>query len=103
MERPTVLLVIDDVGDAYVDALRRAGFEPVIVDPAHVLDVPPADIGVVDCDLPPEVVTAVYWQLHPAKAPAPLLLVGSSTNLPQGVGGPGDEVALKPMPPDSLV
>jgi pilus assembly protein CpaE len=103
MERPTVLLVIDDVGDAYVDALRRAGFEPVIVDPAHVLDVPPADIGVVDCDLPPEVVTAVYWQLHAAKATATLLLVGGSTNLPQGVGGPGDEVALKPMPPDSLV
>jgi pilus assembly protein CpaE len=32
-----------------------------------------------------------------------LLLVAPETDLPQGVGGAGDEVALKPLPADALV
>jgi pilus assembly protein CpaE len=32
-----------------------------------------------------------------------LLLIGETTELPAGVGGAGDEIALKPMPPDALV
>ena len=32
-----------------------------------------------------------------------LLLVGVATELPEGVGASGDEVALKPIPPDALV
>ena len=103
MERPTILLAVADDGDAYVDALQRAGFEPVSVDPTHVQNVPHVDMGVVDCDLPPEVVTAVYQQLRASNVTATLLLVGVSTDLPEGVGGASDEVALKPLPPEALV
>jgi pilus assembly protein CpaE len=103
MERPTILLAVAEGGDAYVDALTKAGFEPVSVDPSHVQNVPHVDMGVVDCDLPPEVVTAVYQQLHGSGATGTLLLVGVATELPEGVGAGGDEVALKPIPPDALV
>jgi MinD-like ATPase involved in chromosome partitioning or flagellar assembly len=103
MERPTILLAVAEGGDAYVDALTKAGFEPVSVDPSHVQNVPHVDMGVIDCDLPPEVVTAVYQQLHGSGVTGTLLLVGVATELPEGVGAGGDAVALKPIPPDALV
>ena len=103
MERPTILLAVAEGGDAYIDALTRAGFDPVSVDPAHVQNVPHVDMGVIDCDLPPEVVTAVYQQLQGSGVSGTLLLVGVATELPEGVGTGGDEVALKPIPPDALV
>jgi pilus assembly protein CpaE len=103
MERPTILLAVAEGGDAYIDALTRAGFEPVSVDPAHMQNVPHVDMGVIDCDLPPEVVTAVYQQLTGSGVSGTLLLVGVATDLPEGVGAGGDEVALKPIPPDALV
>jgi pilus assembly protein CpaE len=103
MERPTILLAVADDGDAYVDALRRAGFEPISVDAGQVETVPHVDLGVVDCDLPSAAVTAIYQQLHAASVPTTLLLVSASTDLPEGVGGSRDEVALKPIPPDALV
>ena len=71
--------------------------------PGQVPTTPHVDMGVVDCDLPPEVVTAVYQQLQDAKVSTTLLLLSASTDLPEGVGGSRDEVALKPIPPDALV
>ena len=103
MERPTILLAVAEDSEAYVDALRRAGFEPIVVDPGQGQTTPHVDMAVLDCDLPPEVVTAVYRQLHDANVSTTLLLLGSSTDLPDGVGGSRDEVALKPIPPDALV
>ncbi len=103
MERPTILLAVAEDGEAYVDALQRAGFEPISVDPGQVHGTPHVDMGVVDCDLPPEVVTAVYQQLHDAKVSTTLLLMSASTDLPDGIGGSRDEIALKPIPPDALV
>lgn len=103
MDRPTILLAVADAADVYVDALQRAGFEPVIVDPSGIGNAPTVDMGVIDCDLPTEVVMAAYRHLHALKATATLLLVGESSELPDGVGSPGDEVALKPLPPDALV
>ena len=89
MERPTVLLAVAEDGEAYVDALRRAGFEPISVDPGQVptTAAPHVDMGVVDCDLPAEVVAAIYEQLQNAKVSTTLLLVSASTDLPAGVGG----------------
>ena len=103
MERPTILLAVADAADAYVDALQRAGFEPVIVDPFGMSGAPAVDMGVIDCDLPTESVMAAYRHLHASKATATLLLVGDNSELPEGVGSPGDEVALKPLPPEALV
>lgn len=103
MERPTILLAVTGDTDAYVDELQRAGFEPVVVDPALALVVPAVDLGVIDCDLPPDVLTALYERLHAGSATPTLLLVGERTDLPAGVGGAGDEVALKPLPPGAMV
>lgn len=104
MERPTILLAVTGEIDAYVAALQQAGFEPVTVDPSQVQMAPPTDLAVVDCDLPNGAVVGVYAHLHRGGTPtATLLLVGEQTELPDGVGGSGDEVALKPLPPDALV
>jgi pilus assembly protein CpaE len=103
MERPTILLAVRDDVDAYVDALQRAGFEPVSIDPSRLDGAPAVDMGVIDCDLPMDAVAAAYRHLHASKATATLLLVGESSELPDGIGNPGDEVALKPLPPDALV
>ena len=43
MERPTILLAVTADGDAYADALRRAGFEPFVADPTQLDAVPPVD------------------------------------------------------------
>ena len=104
MERPTILLaVIGDI-DGYVAALQRAGFEPVTTDPVQVDMAPQTDLAVLDCDLPAPAVQAMYEHLHQEdRSTATLLLVGEQTELPNGIGGAGDEVALKPIPPDALV
>jgi pilus assembly protein CpaE len=106
MDRPTILLAIHDQADSYVNALERAGFEPLTVDPSVGVEaVPPVDLGVIDCDLPAEFVTAAYQRLHATSSTPTLLLVGDGTALPDGIATPGDEVALalKPVPADALV
>ena len=104
MERPTILLAVTGDIDGYVAALQRAGFEPVMIDATQVEMAPPVDLAVLDCDLPEAVVAGYYAHLHRAEASiATLLLVGDQTELPDSVGGAGDEVALKPLPPDALV
>ena len=100
MERPKILLAIDGDSEGYAEALTRAGFEAVMADPAAPAD---ADMAVIDCDLDAAVVTSSYAALHDGRAVPALLLVGESTDLPSGVGGSGDEVALKPIPADALV
>lgn len=103
MERPTILLAVGADADAYVEALQRAGFEPVLIDSGHFDATPEVDLAVLDCDLPPPAVQGVYQHLHRSKVTPTLLLVGDKTELPQSVGGSGDEVALKPLPPEALV
>jgi len=100
MERPKILLTVDGDTEGYVDALSRAGFEALLADAANATD---ADMAVIDCDLKPAVVKAAYEALHADRSIPCLLLVGSETTLPRGVGGRGDEVALKPIPSDALV
>ena len=99
MERPSVLLAMASETESHADALRRAGFEPREI----TSDVEPADLAVIDCDLDPVRVTELYAALRAAGSTPTLLLVGPDTDLPSGVGGAGDEVALKPVPPDALV
>jgi len=100
MERPKILLAVDMDAESYADALSRAGFEPVIADPSA----PTAtDMAVIDCDLAPDRVSAIYQSLRADAALPVLLLVAPETDLPEGVGGAGDEVALKPLPADALV
>ena len=105
MDRPTILLATRDDTDAQVGALERAGFEPLIVDPAHVDGLPPIDLAVIDCDIAQDAVVNLYRRLHAARPTPTLLLVGEGTALPDGVGAAGDEVALalKPIPPEALV
>jgi MinD-like ATPase involved in chromosome partitioning or flagellar assembly len=105
MDRPTILLAVTDQADSYVTALERAGFEPLTVDPSVLDALPAVDLGVIDCDLPAEFVTKAYQRLHSGSSTPTLLLVGEGTALPDGVGAPGDEVALalKPLPAEALV
>ena len=103
MERPTILLAIGGEADAHVDALQRAGFEPVLIRPEHAESAPPVDLAVLDCDLAPASVQGVYQHLHNGTRTPTLLLVGEHSELPQGVGGGGDEIALKPIPPEAMV
>ena len=99
MERPTVLLAMDGDFDSHVDALTRAGFEPSRIDAMGNRH----DLAVLDCDLDAATVSSVYAALRSEAGTPILLLVGADTELPAGVGGPGDEVALKPIPADALV
>ena len=100
MERPKILLAIEGDPEGYSDALARAGFEAGRGDAEVPID---ADMAVIDCDLAPSAVTAVYQALHADREIPALLLMGPETMLPSGVGGHGDEVALKPIPADALV
>src|SRR5687767_2393393 len=100
MERPKILLGIEGDAHGYADALTRAGFQPLEADPSAI---DTADMVVLDCDLDPEVVTSVYQAVRAVKAIPVLLLVGTETELPETVGGAGDEVALKPLPAEALV
>jgi len=102
MERPTILLAVNGDADGHVDALRRAGFEPILASEARA-STPPADLGVIDCDLPHDMVSGVYRHLHDGRDTPTLLIVGDGTQLPEGIGGASDEIALKPLPPDALV
>ncbi len=100
MERPKILLAVGTDAVSYADALSRAGFEPVVVDPSGPSM---TDMAVIDCDLDSELVSMTYRSLRTDEAKPVLLLVAPETDLPDGVGGAGDEVALKPLPADALV
>ncbi|MCC6619338.1 MAG: AAA family ATPase [Chloroflexi bacterium] len=105
MDRPTILLAMSGQADTYVDALQRAGFDPITLGPDTVTAVPTADLAVVDCDLPSELVTTVMGALRSGRGAPTLLLVGEGSDVPEVAGSAGDDVALalKPMPPDGLV
>jgi len=98
MERPSVLLAMEGELENHVDALTRAGFEPRGV--GSMGD--GCDLAVLDCDMDATTVSTLYATLR-ERSTATLLLVGPDTELPAGVGGSRDEVALKPVPPDALV
>ena len=100
MERPKIMLGVDAEADGYAEALSRAGFEPFLAERSTVGQ---ADMAVLDCDLDPAIVTSIYAAVRAEGTIPVLLLVGPDTVLPGDVGGPGDEVALKPLPPDALV
>jgi pilus assembly protein CpaE len=101
MERPTVLLALDADAASHVDALNRAGFAAQLVGETEQH---PAtfDLAVIDCDLGDSSVTVVYEALHEASVPL-LLLLGEGMDLPEGLGAGGDDLALKPLPPEALV
>ena len=101
MERPTVLLAVDGEASSYIAALERAGFAPRLVSAAD--DEAPVDLAVLDCDGAAGEVTTLYAALHGGHPTPTLLLIGPSTELPAGVGGSGDELALKPLAPEALV
>ena len=102
MERPTVLLAVDGETDSYLDALDRAGFAAA---QATVSGLPPGpfDLAVIDCDLGGDVASSVYATLQANGHVPTLLMLGSGMELPEGLGGNIDELALKPLPPDALV
>jgi pilus assembly protein CpaE len=102
MERPTVLLAIDGETDSYLDALDRAGFAAV---KATVSGLPPGpfDLAVIDCDLGGDVASSVYAMLQADGHVPTLLMLGPGMELPDGLGGNIDELALKPLPADALV
>jgi MinD-like ATPase involved in chromosome partitioning or flagellar assembly len=100
MERPRILLALEGETASTVDALTRAGFEPMMATDGAG----PADLAVIDCDLDPDLVGTIYSALRQEGSVVPiLLLVGAETEFPTGAGTTHDEVALKPIPPEALV
>jgi pilus assembly protein CpaE len=100
MERPTVLLAVDGESESYVEALSRAGFTPTAFD--GTLAGAHNDLAVIDCDLGDDVATAIYGSLHGSGVPV-LFLLGPGQDVPPGVGGGTDDIALKPMPAEAMV
>jgi pilus assembly protein CpaE len=99
MDRPRILLAVSNDAEGYSEALIRAGFEVV---PADVSSVASAELAVLDCDLGEATLLPVATTLAAASVRS-LLLVGEQSEIPAGVGGAGDEIALKPLPADALV
>ena len=102
MERPTVLLAFDGEADSYLEALDRAGFAAV---QATGSGVPTGsfDLAVIDCDLGGDVAASVYATIQKDGHVPTLLMLGDGMELPAGLGGNVDELALKPLPADALV
>ena len=107
MDRPSVLLALAEDPADYIEALTRAGFDPITDTDAastRLSEGGDLQLAVLDCDLPAPSVAAAYAALHGHRQVATLLLLGpESEALPAGVGGPSDEYVLKPIPPEALV
>jgi pilus assembly protein CpaE len=102
MERPTVLLAVDGETDSYLEALERAGFAASQATGASV-PAGPYDLAVIDCDLGPELATSIHAAVQRDGSVPVLLILGAGIEIPSGIGGGADELALKPLPPDALV
>lgn len=103
MERPTVLLALSDASE-FESALQRAGFETL--DRRQAIDRlssgGPLDLAVLDCDGDASSVMETYELLHADRHVPTLLLF--TDDLPEIEGElMGDELAMKPLPADSLV
>jgi len=102
MERPTVLLALATDLAGTAEALRRAGFDPLLTEEAadqltrgHV-----PEMAVIDCDQDPAEVRAIHeWLHHGRSVPSILLFSGD----PPDFGAAIDEYATKPCPPEALI
>ena len=107
MDRPSVLLALAEDPAHYVEALTRAGFDPITDTEAATQRLSEGghlQLAVLDCELPGSSVAAAYAALHGHRQVTTLLLLGPDSDaLPAGVGGPTDEYVLKPIPPEALV
>jgi MinD-like ATPase involved in chromosome partitioning or flagellar assembly len=107
MDRPSVLLALAEDPAHYVEALTRAGFDPITDTEAATQRLGEGgdiQLAVLDCELPGSSVAAAYAALHGHRQVTTLLLLGPDSDaLPAGVGGPTDEYVLKPIPPEALV
>jgi MinD-like ATPase involved in chromosome partitioning or flagellar assembly len=101
MERPTILLALEGESESYMDALSRAGFSPTSFE-AGDIQTGRFDLAVIDCDRSDVPATALYAALR-ADGASVLLLIGANSDLPTGLGSSSDDLALKPLSPESLV
>jgi pilus assembly protein CpaE len=101
MERPTILLAVEGESEFYIDALSRAGFSPTSFE-AGDIQTGRFDLAVIDCDRSDVPATALYAALR-ADGASVLLLIGANSDLPSGLGSSSDDLALKPLSPESLV
>jgi MinD-like ATPase involved in chromosome partitioning or flagellar assembly len=101
MERPTILLAVEGEAEAYMEALRRAGFSPTSFEDGDI-QTGTFDLAVIDCDRRDVPATALYASLR-ADGASVLLLIGANSDLPTGLGSSSDDLALKPLSPESLV
>ena len=101
MERPTILLAVEGESESYMDALWRAGFSPTSFEDGDI-QTGAFDLAVIDCDRGDTATTALYASLR-ADGTSVLLLIGANSDLPAGLGSGSDDLALKPLSPESLV
>jgi pilus assembly protein CpaE len=101
MQRPTVLLAMAEDPGAYRHALSTAGFDVLEELPDGSVSI---DVAVLDCDLPAEIVEAVYTHLHGSAVVPTLLLFGQE--IPEFATSQShgrDEFVMKPVPAEGLV
>jgi pilus assembly protein CpaE len=108
MERPIVLLAMAENREAVAGDLARAGFESITSSQealSHLAAGGHVDLAVIDCDLPPETMQALYAALHGERPVPTLLLFGE--DIPEftvsATSSAHDEYAVKPIPGDALI
>lgn len=110
MNRPSVLLAMDEASSSYEDAVTEAGFDAIPVDRqeamAWLTGDASIDLAVIDCDRGQLGDEELFRFLHSTRHVPTIVLF--SNDIPDWAvdpspGAKGDEYARKPLPPEALI
>jgi len=100
MNQPRVLLALAGDNDLFANAIKAAGFIPVSTSDNLIGDdLERIDLAVFDCDADAEIL-ALRTAIN---ADVPTILMLGDGEVPIGLAGAQDDIALKPLLPESLV
>jgi pilus assembly protein CpaE len=110
MNRPSVLLALDEQSSSYEDAITEAGFDAIAVDRQEAIGWltgdAPIDLAVIDCDRGKLGDEELFTFLHSSRRVPTIVLF--SDDIPDWAvdstpGARGDEYARKPLPPEAMI